>query len=110
MHFILTTEASGIYIYDILSGKITNYRHSFSDPISLASNNNHFICQGKDGWIFVTCLPSGISYFKLNEVVKYRSVFTSADGKGYDGYLAGIDSKDNDTYYMGTTEGMLEWK
>ena len=37
-------------------------------------------------------------------------MFTSADGKGYDGYIAGIDSKDNNTYYIGTTEGMLEWK
>ena len=108
--YLFTTEASGMYIYDITSGRLTNYRHSFSDPTSLASNNSHIVCRGKDGWIFVSCLPNGISYFNINEAVRYRSVFTSADGKGYDGYLAGIDSKDNDTYYIGTTEGMLEWK
>ena len=55
------------------------------------------------------CNPNGISYFKLDEVVNNQSIFTSADGKGYDGYVAGIATKDNNTYYIGTSNGMLEW-
>jgi hypothetical protein len=35
------------------------------------------------------CNPNGISYFKLDEVVNNQSIFTSADGRGYDGYVAG---------------------
>ena len=55
--YLFTTEASGMYIYDITSGRITNYRHSFSDPTSLASNNSPIVCRGKtDGYLSAAIL------------------------------------------------------
>ncbi|HET9744468.1 MAG TPA: hypothetical protein VFP97_02080, partial [Chitinophagaceae bacterium] len=34
--YLFGIEASGVYIYDVLSGNVFNYRHSFSDPASIA--------------------------------------------------------------------------
>ena len=108
--YLLTTQNEGIYIWDTTSKKLLNYRHSFSDPTSICSNSQSYIAVGKEGWIFMICNPNGIGYFKLNEVVNNQYIFTSADGRGYDGYVAGIATKDNNTYYIGTSDGMLEWK
>ncbi|HEX6847027.1 MAG TPA: histidine kinase [Chitinophagaceae bacterium] len=107
--YLFGTETSGIYIYDILSGKFFNYRHEFSDPASIASNHTDAVTAGKGGWVFVTSIPNGISYFNLNEVVNNRYIFYDAKGQGYDGYIAGIATRDNNTYYLGTVNGMMEW-
>ena len=108
--YLLTTQNEGIYIWDTTTNEIFNYRHSVTDPTSISNNSQSYIAIGQQGWVFMICNPNGISYFKLNEVVNNQYIFTSADGKGYDGYTAGIATKDNDTYYIGTSYGMLEWK
>jgi ligand-binding sensor domain-containing protein/putative methionine-R-sulfoxide reductase with GAF domain len=108
--YLLTTQNQGIYIWDTANKKIFNYKHSVFDPTSICNNTQSYIAVGQKGWIFMICNPNGISFFKLNEVVNNQSMFTSADGKGYDGYTAGIATKDNNTYYIGTSSGMLEWK
>ena len=108
--YLLTTQNEGIYIWEPASGKIFNYRHSVTDPSSISNNTQSFITIGQKGWVFMICNPNGIAYFKINEVVNNRYMFVSADGKGYDGYIAGIATKDNNTYYIGTSEGMLIWK
>ena len=107
--YLLGTEASGIYICDITSGKVYNYSHSFSDPTSIASNYTNAIAAGKSGWVFVTSVPNGISYFKLNEVIGSQYIFADTHGKGYDGYIAGIATGDNNKYYLGTVNSMMEW-
>ena len=107
--YLLGTESSGIYICDIISGKVYNYRHSFSDPTSIASNYTDAVAPGREGWVFVTSVPNGISYFKLNEVVSSQYIFADTYGNGYDGYIAGIATGDNNKYYLGTVSGMMEW-
>jgi len=107
--YLLTTQNEGIYIWDTASKTIFNYKHSVFDPTSISNNTQSYIEVGKD-WIFLICNPNGIGYFKLNEVVHNQYMFTASDGKGYDGYIAGIATKDNNTYYVGTSGGMLEWK
>ena len=108
--YLLTTQNQGIYIWDTASKKIFNYRHSVVDPTSICNNTQSYIAVGQKGWVFMICNPTGVSFFKLNEVVNNQSMFASADGKAYDGYTAGIATKDNNTYYIGTSSGMLEWK
>ncbi|MBL0006908.1 MAG: hypothetical protein IPP25_06895 [Saprospiraceae bacterium] len=61
------------------------------------------------GWVFITCNPAGISYFNSREIVNNQKVFLDQHGNGYDGYVAGIATTDNQTYYIGTGEGLLEW-
>jgi putative methionine-R-sulfoxide reductase with GAF domain/ligand-binding sensor domain-containing protein len=108
--YLLTTQNQGVYIWDTANKKIFNYRHSVVDPTSICNNTQSYIAVGQKGWVFMICNPNGVSFFKLNEVVNNQSMFTSADGKAYDGYTAGIATKDNNTYYIGTSSGMLEWK
>jgi len=108
--YLLTTQNEGIYIWETASGKIFNYRHSVTDPSSISNNTQSYITVGQKGWIFMICNPGGITYFKKNEVVNNQYMFTSSNGQGYDGYIAGIATKDNNTYYIGTSNGMLEWK
>lgn len=108
--YVFITYGSGIYIYNRRAGTINHYLHSVSNPYSLGNNTQNAVTVTQTGWVFIACNPNGISYFKINEVVNSQYMFTSSNGKGYDGYIAGIATKDNNTYYIGTSEGMLEWK
>lgn len=108
--FLFTTFADGVYVYDSSSKKIFNYRHNIADPASVSDNATSTIAVGKKGWVFVTCNPNGISYFNSNDFIGNQNVFLDKNGNGYDSYIAGIATKDNNTYYIGTSEGLLEWK
>ena len=108
--YILTAPNEGIYIYNKAAGSIYNYRHEITDPASLSNNNASTTAVGQKGWVFINCTINGISYFNANDIIGNQSVFMDSRGSWYDGYIAGIDTKDNDTYYIGTIKGMVEWK
>ncbi|MCX6265968.1 MAG: hypothetical protein NTW16_01225 [Bacteroidetes bacterium] len=108
--YVLTTYTSGIYIFNKRTGTIYNYKHSIADLTSLGNNTQTTIAVGRKNWVFITANPNGISYFNRNDFIGTQTVFTDGSGNGYDGYVAGIATKDNNTYYIGTSEGLLEWK
>ncbi|MGC4101748.1 sensor histidine kinase [Ferruginibacter sp.] len=108
--YLFTTLNSGIYIYDAQTNKVYNYIHNIADPTSLPNDATTNVSTGPKGWVFVTCNPNGVSYFNCNDVVSNQNIFIDGKGKGYDGYIAGIATKDNNTYYIGTAEGLLQWK
>ncbi|MEO7983021.1 MAG: two-component regulator propeller domain-containing protein [Bacteroidota bacterium] len=107
--YILTTYNEGIYIYNTRTRKIYNYRHNIGDPSSLGNNVQSTLAVGLKGWVFITCNPNGISYFNTDDFMGNQNIFADNKGNGYDGYIAGIATKDNNTYYAGTVDGMLEW-
>lgn len=107
--FLFTSLNSGMYIYDSVSKEIFNYAHNIADPASIAVNNTTTISVGKKGWVFVTCNPNGISYFNQNDIISNQNVFLDGKGKGYDAYIAGIATQDNNIYYIGTSDGLLQW-
>lgn len=106
---ILTTQRSGIYRYDQTTRKIYNYRHHYADGSSIGSNAASTLEVHPSGWVFITCNPAGISYYNTREITYSQPVFIDEKGDGYDGYIAGIATKDNETYYVGTGEGLLKW-
>lgn len=108
--YILTTSDEGVFIYHRDTHKIYNYRHELTNPASISSNNTSTITLGLKGWVFITCQVNGISYFNTHDVIGNQNVFVDSRGNGYDGTIAGIATKDNDTYYIGTFTGLLEWK
>lgn len=108
--FVFTSANAGIYVYDSTCKTICNYSHNIADPFSISDNATSTIAVGKKGWVFVTCNPNGISYFNSNDFIGNQNVFTDGRGNGYDSYIAGIGTSDNNTYYVGTSEGLLEWK
>jgi len=108
--YIFTAPNEGIYIYNKAAGTFYNYRHEITDPASLSNNNTSTIAAGQKNWVFINCTINGISYFNANDIIGNQSVFIDNRGSWYDGNIAGIDTKDKDTYYIGTLQGMVEWK
>jgi ligand-binding sensor domain-containing protein/putative methionine-R-sulfoxide reductase with GAF domain/anti-sigma regulatory factor (Ser/Thr protein kinase) len=108
--YIFTTTGSGLYIFDAAAGKIFNYRHHIADPYSVSNDHLTTLTIGQKGWVFVTCIPNGISYFNADDFIGRQNVFIDDKGKGYDGYVQAIATKDNNSYYLGTGNGLLEWK
>ncbi|MFT3681214.1 MAG: histidine kinase [Ferruginibacter sp.] len=108
--YLLTTLRSGVYIYNRQTNELYNYRHNPSDPSSISSNNTFNIAYGNNGWAFVVTNPNGISYFNTREVIGTQSVFQDASGRIYDGFVSCIATEDDNTYYLGTNSGLIEWK
>lgn len=109
--YLFTTLNRGIFIFDSSNQSVTNYRHNSSNPFSLANNTCNMICTGQKGWVFITCNPAGVSYFNVNENISNQFVFSDDKGTVFDGYISGIASADNKTYYFGTVnKGLLQWK
>jgi ligand-binding sensor domain-containing protein/putative methionine-R-sulfoxide reductase with GAF domain len=107
--YAFTTFNEGIYLYNRRSGKIFNYRHNIADPFSISNNTQTTLTLGQKGWMFFNCNPNGISYFNTQDFIANQTVFTDNKGNGFDGYIAGIATKDNNTYYIGTAESLLKW-
>ena len=107
--YILTTLESGIYIYDHGANQLFNHQHQYDNGYSLSNNRTSTIEISPSGWVFVTCYNYGISYYNSHEIVNNHPVFIDNNGDGYDGYIAGIATKDNIIYYIGTADGLLEW-
>ncbi|HEY3385608.1 MAG TPA: histidine kinase [Saprospiraceae bacterium] len=107
--YILTTLQDGIYIYDHGTHQIFNHRHHYADGFSLSNNRTSTIEVNPSGWVFINCYNYGISFYNSHEIVNNHHVFIDESGKGYDGYIAGIATKDNINYYIGTAEGLLQW-
>ena len=108
--YLLTTFKSGLYIYNRRTNQIYNYRHNPSDPSSVTSDQVYKIAYNSNGWAFVIAAPNGISYFNTREVIGNQNIFQDNHGKVYDGYISCIASEDNNTYYLGTSNGLIEWK
>ncbi len=54
---------SGIYIYNIKSGKIINLKKNYDDPYSVSDNAIYNICKDKEGGIWVGTYFGGTNYF-----------------------------------------------
>jgi len=107
--WLLTTQNEGIYIWDTSTKKISNYRHSVADPTSINNNAQSYIAAGQKDWVFMICNPAGISYFNSNAFIGNQYVFLDNKGNGYDGYISGIATKDNNTFYIGTDHSLMRW-
>jgi ligand-binding sensor domain-containing protein/putative methionine-R-sulfoxide reductase with GAF domain len=108
--FLFTTLNNGAYIYNIDSKQMYLYRHDGFDNSSLANNRPFHIAVDTTGWVFLSSNGNGVSYFKNNDIIGNQNIFRDTKGNAYDGYIIGIATDDNDTYYLGTTEGAVKWK
>ncbi|HMO62758.1 MAG TPA: histidine kinase [Ferruginibacter sp.] len=107
--FIFSTQRSGMYMYNRKTGQLLNYRHNAADPSSISSNMVYNIAGGANGWVFVVTAPNGVSYFNSREVIGTQSVFRDAAGNIYDGYISAVATYDNNMYYLGTSNGIIQW-
>ena len=107
---LLATFKDGLYIFNIKTKKLYHYKHDAADPTSIANNRPNIITTDSTGWVFVGATPNGVSYFKTNAVIGQQTVFKDKKGNGYDGFINNLTSKDDDTYYLGVDDNLLEWK
>ena len=108
--YILLTRTNGIFLYTPSTRRLLNYKHNAADPTSLVNNSPSQIVWDSTGWVFIAAIPHGISYFNHNAVIGQQLIFQDHTGDAYDGYINNITSKDNDTYFLGTSHHLIEWK
>lgn len=54
---------SGIFIYNIKNGKLTNLKKDYNDPYSISDNAVYTFCRDKEGGIWVGTYFGGINYY-----------------------------------------------
>jgi ligand-binding sensor domain-containing protein/putative methionine-R-sulfoxide reductase with GAF domain/anti-sigma regulatory factor (Ser/Thr protein kinase) len=107
---LITTTRHGMYLYDLSSHTLVHHRHDPSDPATLSNNSPNIVATDSTGWVFIGATPNGISYYKNNAVIGQQSIFQDRKGNIYDGYTATIATLDNDTYFIGVSDNLLQWK
>jgi ligand-binding sensor domain-containing protein/putative methionine-R-sulfoxide reductase with GAF domain len=107
---LLATLKEGLYIFNSKTKELYHYKHDAADATSIANNRPNIITTDSTGWVFVGATPNGVSYFKTNAVIGQQTVFKDKKGNGYDGFINNLTSKDDDVYYLGVDNNLLEWK
>ncbi len=107
--FLIAVFKQGFYIFNTVTHQLYHYQHDAADPTSVINNSPNQI-MADSAWVFLGCSPHGISYFKNNGVIGQQFIFQDKHGNSYDGYVNNITTRDNDTYYIGTGNNVLEWK
>ena len=107
--YVFSTEGNGVYVYDNRVGTISNYTHNYFTQTSLGNDIARNMAVDNKGWVFIACLPHGISYFNATDVISNQVVFSDRKGTGYDGVIYGINTRDNANYYIGTANGIMKW-
>ncbi|HEV8284564.1 MAG TPA: histidine kinase [Chitinophagaceae bacterium] len=107
---LISSSREGLYIFNTKTKELYNYRHDAADPTSIINNRPNAITFDSTGWVFIGATPNGISYYKTNAVIGQKSFFNDKKGNSYDGYVTYVTSRDNDTYYIGVDNNLLEWK
>jgi ligand-binding sensor domain-containing protein/putative methionine-R-sulfoxide reductase with GAF domain len=106
---LLTSRGKGMFLFNIKTRKLTNYRHDAADPTTMVNNNPSVVTIADNGWVFLGLKPNGISYFKSDAVIGQASIFMDKQGNSYDGHINSIATQDNNTFYIATGNCLLKW-
>ncbi len=63
----IATE-SGIFIYDIQTGRTANLQKKYNDPYSIADNAVYSFCKDREGGIWATTYFGGINYYTAHNI------------------------------------------
>ncbi|ACU02729.1 hybrid sensor histidine kinase/response regulator transcription factor [Pedobacter heparinus] len=102
----IATE-SGLFIYDMKTGKYKNLRNKFNDPYSISDNAVYTLCKDKEGGIFVGTYFGGVNYY-AKEFTSFDKFFPQASGNSLSGYA--VKEICNDKYgnlWIGTEDAGL---
>lgn len=69
----IATE-SGIYIYDLYTGKSTHLHKEYTDPYSISDNAVYTFCKDQEGGIWAGTYFGGVNYF-ARQPVTFRKYF-----------------------------------
>lgn len=99
---IITTGVGGIFIFDPVSERFSQYKHHPLDPGSLSDNANENIFCDANGNVFICGGNNGLDYFNIKHYSPVHiSIFTGAGGEIYDGRINCIEKDRKGRLWMG---------
>jgi len=98
---------SGVFIYDIKTGKTTNLRNQINDPYSLSDNSVYTLTRDNEGGIWAGTYFGGVNYYP-----KQLTTFNKFFPQGIEGSLSGYAVREicedkNGNLWIGTEDGGL---
>jgi len=103
----IATE-SGIYIYNRLTGKISNLRKQFNDPYSISDNAVYTFCKDREGGIWAGTYFGGINYYP-GQYNTFKKYFPRSGENSLGGYVVREIHQDNHgNLFIGTEDAGLD--
>ncbi len=105
---IITTGVGGLFVFDPLSEKFSQYKHHPLDPGSLSDNAKENIFCDATGNVFVCGGNNGLDYFNIkNYSPGHITIFPGAAGELYDGRINCIEKDRKNRLWLGGKDCLL---
>ncbi|ETZ23653.1 two-component regulator propeller domain-containing protein [Pedobacter sp. V48] len=102
----IATE-SGLFLYNIKTGKYTNLRNKFNDPYSISDNAVYTLARDKEGGIWAGTYFGGVNYYP-NQYTSFDKFFPQGGGNSLSGYAVREICNDKEgNIWIGTEDGGL---
>lgn len=102
----IATE-SGLFIYNIKTGKYCNLRNKFNDPYSISDNAVYTLARDKEGGIWAGTYFGGVNYYP-NQYTSFDKFFPQGGGNSLSGYAVREICNDKEgNIWIGTEDGGL---
>ena len=97
----------GIFVYNIVTGEITNIRKSYNDPYSISDDAVHTLCKDREGGIWVGTYFGGINYYS-KQYTSFKKYFPKTGENSISGNVVReiVKDKYNDLW-IGTEDAGL---
>ncbi len=102
----IATE-SGLFIYNLKTGKYNNLRNKFDDPYSISDNAVYTLARDKEGGIWAGTYFGGVNYYP-NQYTSFEKFFPQGGTNSLSGYAVREICNDKDgNIWIGTEDGGL---
>ncbi|NOT52174.1 MAG: histidine kinase [Chitinophagaceae bacterium] len=99
---IITTGVGGLFVFDPVSERFSQYKHHPLDPGSLSDNANENIFCDANGNVFICGSNNGLDYFNIKHYSPVHiSLFTGPGGEIYDGRVNCIEKDRKGRLWLG---------
>ncbi len=102
----IATE-SGLFIYNVKTGKYRNLRNQFNDPYSISDNAVYTLAKDKEGGIWAGTYFGGVNYYP-NQYISFEKFFPQGGSNTLSGYAVREICNDKEgNIWIGTEDGGL---
>lgn len=102
----IATE-SGLFIYNLKTGRYKNLRNKFNDPYSISDNAVYTLCKDKEGGIFAGTYFGGVNYY-AKEFTSFDKFIPQTGTNSLSGYAVNeICSDKKGNLWIGTEDAGL---
>ncbi|NDV64142.1 hybrid sensor histidine kinase/response regulator transcription factor [Bacteroides sp. 224] len=106
-HELWIGTESGLYIYNLRTGKYVHLRSSINDPYSLSDNAIYSLCKDREGGVWIGSYFGGVNYYP-RFYTKFDKYYPKGTENGLHGKRVREFCMDNQgTLWIGTEDGGL---